>query len=428
MIARAGCDRWPPGRPPAPRACGRTGASGAGWGWPRGLGPAPAAPAGRPRDRAGTGSSPGSRSSGWPRPPRTPRRPRACGTRSSADRWSGRSPVGCRRPGAIWVSGSASASTKWSDSAVGDELAGVHAVEGLGQEELGPQQAHPVDGQRGPRPVPAPGRPGSRTPWWPAPRVPRRPPSRRRSGRTSLSRPSRRRGDDRGRAVPGRWSPRRSMPSTVTSSPSCSWSVAPRAPTTAGSPISRLTMAAWQVRPPRSVTSAAARRRMGTQSGEVMGATSTSPAWRRSPSDGISQDPHGSGALTRARRPDRTRARVGPSGSGSAGEPGAVRRRRDRRGDRSGLDQPDGSLAVDGPLDVLGSAVVALDAQGQLGQGLDLDPVEHLQAELRGRQVDPSVTSVVAADDLELLTAEVEVHQVEVVAVAPRRCRARPGR
>jgi hypothetical protein len=41
---------------------------------------------------------------------------------------------------------------------------------------------------------------------------------------------------------------------------------------------SRLTMAAWQVMPPASVTTPAARRIAGTQSGEVIGATSTSPS------------------------------------------------------------------------------------------------------------------------------------------------------
>ena len=41
-------------------------------------------------------------------------------------------------------------------------------------------------------------------------------------------------------------------------------------------------MAAWQVRPPRLVTIAAARFITGSQSGSVMSATSTSPALTRS--------------------------------------------------------------------------------------------------------------------------------------------------
>ena len=48
-------------------------------------------------------------------------------------------------------------------------------------------------------------------------------------------------------------------------------------PTTAGMPNSRATMAAWQVRPPRLVTMAAARFMIGSQSGVVLSVTSTSP-------------------------------------------------------------------------------------------------------------------------------------------------------
>ena len=49
-------------------------------------------------------------------------------------------------------------------------------------------------------------------------------------------------------------------------------------PTTAGTPSSRLTMAAWQVRPPRLVTMAAAFFMVGSQSGSVLSVTSTSPS------------------------------------------------------------------------------------------------------------------------------------------------------
>ena len=47
---------------------------------------------------------------------------------------------------------------------------------------------------------------------------------------------------------------------------------------------SRPTIAAWHVTPPPSVTSAAARRMVGTQSGLVMLATRTSPLTRLGPS------------------------------------------------------------------------------------------------------------------------------------------------
>ena len=51
--------------------------------------------------------------------------------------------------------------------------------------------------------------------------------------------------------------------------PVCSVSVAVSLPTTAGTPSSRATIAAWQVRPPRSVTIAPAVFITGSQSGLV---------------------------------------------------------------------------------------------------------------------------------------------------------------
>ena len=74
----------------------------------------------------------------------------------------------------------------------------------------------------------------------------------------------------------------------MTSSPSRSTLVAVRVPTTQGTPSSRATMAVWQVMPPPSVTRAEARRMAGTQSGLVIGATSTSPSSRRDQSSGVS--------------------------------------------------------------------------------------------------------------------------------------------
>ena len=59
--------------------------------------------------------------------------------------------------------------------------------------------------------------------------------------------------------------------------PVFSFSVACVAPTTAGMPSSRATMAAWQVRPPLSVMMPAAIFMTGSQSGLVAGATRISP-------------------------------------------------------------------------------------------------------------------------------------------------------
>jgi hypothetical protein len=59
-------------------------------------------------------------------------------------------------------------------------------------------------------------------------------------------------------------------------------------PTTAGIPSSRLTMAAWLVRPPWSVMIPAAWFRMGPQSGSVRPVTRMVPAWKRSISEGLS--------------------------------------------------------------------------------------------------------------------------------------------
>ena len=63
----------------------------------------------------------------------------------------------------------------------------------------------------------------------------------------------------------------------VTLVPVLSFSVAWVAPTTAGMPSSRATMAAWQVRPPVSVMTPAAIFMTGSQSGLVAGATNISP-------------------------------------------------------------------------------------------------------------------------------------------------------
>lgn len=75
---------------------------------------------------------------------------------------------------------------------------------------------------------------------------------------------------------------------TVTSCWSYRTSVALPQPTMAGRPSSRLMMAACEVRPPRSVTMAAARFMTGTQSGSVVPVTSTEPSLNRVMSSALS--------------------------------------------------------------------------------------------------------------------------------------------
>ena len=76
-----------------------------------------------------------------------------------------------------------------------------------------------------------------------------------------------------------------------------------RAPTTHGTPSSRVTIAAWQVMPPPSVTTAAARRIVGTQSGVVIGATRTSPSLEGRPSFGLAGRAPAGGRAGRAASP-----------------------------------------------------------------------------------------------------------------------------
>src|SRR3970040_3124874 len=67
-------------------------------------------------------------------------------------------------------------------------------------------------------------------------------------------------------------------------SPSLIAAVAPVAPTTAGIPYSRATMAQWLSSPPVSVTTAAAVAKSGVHGGEVVGVTRISPGCNRLPS------------------------------------------------------------------------------------------------------------------------------------------------
>ena len=72
----------------------------------------------------------------------------------------------------------------------------------------------------------------------------------------------------------------------MTISPVARRRIAADAPTIAGTPSSRATMAAWQVRPPRSVTIAAAVFITGCQSGVVVSATRISPGRNAASSPG----------------------------------------------------------------------------------------------------------------------------------------------
>jgi hypothetical protein len=83
-------------------------------------------------------------------------------------------------------------------------------------------------------------------------------------------------------------------------------------PTMAGRPSSRLTMAAWLVRPPWSVTMAAARFMIGTQSGSVLPVTRIAPSTKRSMSRALDQaDPAGDDRVAdaQARQQQSARAR-----------------------------------------------------------------------------------------------------------------------
>ncbi len=136
-------------------------------------------------------------------------------------------------------------------------------------------------------------------------------------------------------------------PSTVTTFPSTSARVASCAPTMHGSPSSRATIAACDVMPPASVTIAAARRMIGTQSGDVMRVTSISPACIADSSLGDSR--------TRTAPIARSGARAQSVDEGFAL---AWRRRTARRGcrlqrrDRPALRQID-RVALDRELEVL---------------------------------------------------------------------------
>ena len=85
-------------------------------------------------------------------------------------------------------------------------------------------------------------------------------------------------------------------------------------------PSSRRCMAGWHVMPPPSVTMAAARRMVGTQSGLVIGATRTSPAWSRSPWSGDCNTRTTPEARPARPRPDEQRPQFGRRCSGGGAD------------------------------------------------------------------------------------------------------------
>ena len=175
------------------------------------------------------------------------------------------------------------------------------------------------------------------------------------------------------RRAPSKTTPR--VASTVTISPSRSLRVASPVPTTHGMPSSRETIAAWQVMPPESVTIAAARRISGSQSGEVMCVTSTSPSPRLAAS--VERGEHARGAAGAAGRPaeaaQQHRLRLRLLAMPWRRTPRLVV----QRGDRAALQHPQRAVGVERPLGVLRSAVVLLDAPAELGDGDDLLVGEH---------------------------------------------------
>ena len=146
-----------------------------------------------------------------------------------------------------------------------------------------------------------------------------------------------------------------------------------------GTPSSRLTIAAWQVVPPLSVTSAPARRITGTQSGFVIGATRISPPSSSRPSLGE----------RRTRTLPDTRPGAAASPVTSAGPssvtaipPGRGRLGTERR-DRPRLHEVH-RPALDRPFRVLRRSVVVLDAPPEPGEPDHLVVGQHPRAPLGG--------------------------------------------
>ena len=142
-------------------------------------------------------------------------------------------------------------------------------------------------------------------------------------------------------------------------------------------------IAAWQVRPPRLVTIAEARFMIGSQSGSVMSATSTSPGWNSCICSTEVITRTGAGADLLPDRPplDEHRPALRRSGTAAPTPAGCAGLH------RLGAGLQDVELAVDAvlaPLDVHRPAVVVLDDQRLPGQLLDLGVGEAEQR--RGRR------------------------------------------
>ena len=163
-------------------------------------------------------------------------------------------------------------------------------------------------------------------------------------------------------------------------------------PTTAGMPSSRAMIAAWQVRPPRLVTMAAARFMIGSQSGSVMSATSTSPGRNVAISSGEREHPHRAGADLLADRPALDE-QVTPLGQPVTREVVPADCRDFTVSGRACRMYSSTVPAVQAPLDVHRPPVVLLDGQRLPGQRLHL-AVGQAQPPLLGRRP-PETNSVV---------------------------------
>jgi hypothetical protein len=83
------------------------------------------------------------------------------------------------------------------------------------------------------------------------------------------------------------------------------------------------------------------------------------------------------------------------------------------RGDRAALQDPQGAVGVERPLDVLGCAVVLLDAHPQLGDGHDLTLIERRARPLLTGQLPRAGPALLVELDRELLVVDVAAPHVQ---------------